>query len=99
MSDTATLGLYGLGTMGSALSLNILENGFALHVTNREVATIHDFVKEAANAGLGDNLSPSDTLTDLVAAMTPPRAIIMMIPLGQSGGCNNRNPDAAADGR
>lgn len=82
-TPTATLGLFGLGTMGSALSLNILENGFALHVTNREVEMVHDFAAEAKADGLADNLHPSDTLADMVAAMAPPRAIILLIPAGK----------------
>ena len=36
----ASLGLYGLGTMGSALALNILERGFPLHVANRTAAKV-----------------------------------------------------------
>jgi len=83
MTDTATLGLFGLGTMGSALSLNILENGFALHVTNREVEMVHDFVQEAKDDGLAENLHPSDSLEDMVKAMPTPRAILMMIPAGK----------------
>ncbi|WP_281983490.1 NADP-dependent phosphogluconate dehydrogenase [Thalassorhabdomicrobium marinisediminis] len=83
MTTSATLGLYGLGTMGSALSLNILEKGFALHVTNREVGMIGDFVREAQAEGLGDRLHPADTLQDMVAAMPAPRAIILLIPSGK----------------
>ena len=45
----ANLGLYGLGTMGSALALNILDNGFALHVSNRTDSVVADFVDEAGN--------------------------------------------------
>lgn len=32
----AQIGVYGLGTMGSALALNMAENGFDVAVTNRE---------------------------------------------------------------
>ncbi|MCF2905281.1 NADP-dependent phosphogluconate dehydrogenase [Octadecabacter sp. CECT 8868] len=82
MSDTATLGLFGLGTMGSALSLNILEKGFTLHVSNREIEMTQDFVVEAAAEDLSGTLIASDTLVEMVAAMPVPRAIIMMIPAG-----------------
>ena len=43
----ATLGLYGLGTMGSALALNILDHGFALHVANRSADKTPAFLIEA----------------------------------------------------
>ena len=82
MTYSATLGLFGLGTMGSALSLNILENGFALHVTNHEVEVVADFIEEAENAGLAGELHGADSLAEMVAAMAPPRAIILMIPSG-----------------
>jgi 6-phosphogluconate dehydrogenase len=32
----ADIGVYGLGTMGSALALNLSEKGFQVAVTNRE---------------------------------------------------------------
>lgn len=82
MTYSATLGLFGLGTMGSALSLNILEKGFTLHVANHEPEVVPEFLKEAENEGLAANLHGADSLAAMVAAMAPPRAIIMMIPSG-----------------
>lgn len=83
MTETATLGLYGLGTMGSALALNILDNGFGLHVSNRSADAIGDFLKEAEGEGLAGKLTGADTLEAMVAAMPSPRAIIMMVPSGK----------------
>jgi len=83
MPDAATLGLYGLGTMGSALALNILDNGFALHVSNRSSDAVPDFVKEADADGLADKLTGSDSLDAMVNAMPAPRAIILMVPSGK----------------
>ena len=37
----AQIGVYGLGTMGSALALNMAEKGFEVAVTNRETQYIH----------------------------------------------------------
>lgn len=82
MTDTATLGLYGLGTMGTALALNILDNGFTLHVSNRTAQEAAEFVEEAQGDGLGDNIIGADSLTDMVKAMPTPRAILLMIPSG-----------------
>ncbi len=83
MSDTATLGLYGLGTMGSALALNILDNGFGLHVSNRSSDAVPDFVAEAEGENLANDLHGADSLEAMVDAMPTPRAIIMMVPSGK----------------
>ncbi len=73
-------GLIGLGTMGAALALNIAEKGFPIAVFNRTTSRTHDF---HATAGiLADRITPTDTLADLVAAIAPPRVIILMVPAG-----------------
>ena len=77
----AQIGLIGLGTMGSMLALNIAEKGFRIAVWNRTTAVTHDF---AAGAGeLAAQITPTDTLAELVAAIAKPRAIILMVPAGQ----------------
>ena len=83
MTTTATLGLYGLGTMGSALALNILDKGFALHVSNRSAEAVPDFVEEARGEGLAADLHGADSLAGMVKAMDAPRAIILMVPSGK----------------
>ncbi|MES2913823.1 MAG: NADP-dependent phosphogluconate dehydrogenase [Pseudomonadota bacterium] len=73
-------GLIGLGTMGAALALNIAEKGFPIAVWNRTPSVTHD-----VRAGAGDlaaRITATDTLADLVAAIAPPRAIILMVPAG-----------------
>ncbi|MEL6959763.1 MAG: NADP-dependent phosphogluconate dehydrogenase [Pseudomonadota bacterium] len=82
-SDTATLAIYGLGTMGSALALNILEKGFALHVANYDPSWVPEFVKEAEEAALANKLTGAESLEELVQGMKAPRAIWMMIPSGK----------------
>ena len=82
MTDIATLGLYGLGTMGSALALNILEKGFGLYVSNRSDDVVDAFRDEAEQAGLADALSPHHDLEAMVREMPAPRAIILMVPAG-----------------
>ncbi len=76
----ATLGLYGLGTMGSALALNIAEKGFGLHVANRTDDRIPEFMDEAGE--LADRLTGHDDLAAMAKAMPAPRAIILMVPAG-----------------
>ncbi|MFT3975364.1 MAG: NADP-dependent phosphogluconate dehydrogenase [Amaricoccus sp.] len=76
----ADIGLVGLGTMGAALALNIAEKGFEIAVYNRTTSVTTAFV-----AGAGDlaaRITPCDSLEALVAALTPPRAIILMVPAG-----------------
>ena len=74
------IGVYGLGTMGSALALNMAENGFDVAVTNREPDWIADFIKEAGS--LAQRLTGYDDLTEFVAGLKKPRVILFMIPSG-----------------
>ena len=75
------IGLIGLGTMGSALALNIAEKGFGIAVWNRKPERAHAFAAEAGD--LANKITPTETLEDLVSAIRAPRAIILMIPAGQ----------------
>lgn len=73
-------GLIGLGTMGAALALNIAEKGFPIAVWNRTTSVTQAF--RAGAGDLADRITPAATLADLVAAIAPPRAIILMVPAG-----------------
>ncbi|KEJ89796.1 NADP-dependent phosphogluconate dehydrogenase [Sulfitobacter donghicola] len=76
----ADIGVYGLGTMGSALALNLSESGFRVAVTNRETDWIAPFIAEAGS--LADRLVPEMSLEGFVAALKTPRTILFMIPSG-----------------
>lgn len=76
----AQIGIYGLGTMGSALALNMADHGFDVAVTNRETDWIGPFVAEAGD--LAVRLRPHERLADFVAALRTPRVILFMIPSG-----------------
>ncbi len=76
----AQIGVYGLGTMGSALALNMAEQGFEVAVTNRETAWIADFIREAGT--LAGKLQGYETLEEFVAGLAAPRVILFMIPSG-----------------
>jgi len=76
----ADIGVYGLGTMGSALALNFADHGFEVAVSNKEPDWIAPFVE---NAGpLAKRLSGHAGLADFVAAIARPRSILFMIPSG-----------------
>jgi 6-phosphogluconate dehydrogenase len=76
----AQIGLIGLGTMGAALALNIADKGFSIAVFNRTGPVTTDF--HAGAGALAPRITPTQTLADFVAAITPPRAIILMVPAG-----------------
>ena len=75
------IGVYGLGTMGSALALNMADNDFNVAVTNREVDWIAKFMGEAG--ALQDRLHPHQSLESFVQGLATPRVILFMIPSGK----------------
>lgn len=79
-SQKPSVGLIGLGTMGSNLALNIAEKGHPIAVFNRTAATTKDFHAHAGE--LADRIVPTETLEDFVAAIETPRSIILMVPAG-----------------
>ncbi|MEO8241938.1 MAG: NADP-dependent phosphogluconate dehydrogenase [bacterium] len=79
MAD-AHIGLIGLGTMGAMLALNIAEKGFKIAVWNRTTSVTHAF--KAGASELAPMIVPTETLAELVAAIKPPRSIILMVPAG-----------------
>jgi 6-phosphogluconate dehydrogenase len=78
----ADIGLIGLGTMGSNLALNIAEKGHRIAVFNRTPSRTDDFVAHAGE--LADRVVPTKSIADLVAAITPPRPIILMVQAGKA---------------
>lgn len=78
--SAARIGVYGLGTMGSALALNMAEHGVDVAVTNREADWIAGFMAEAGP--LAENIAAHNSLEDFVAGLATPRLILFMIPSG-----------------
>jgi len=84
MSDMKSeFGVFGLGVMGSSISLNIADKGYELSVFNRaeggEESVVDDFLK--ANSHL-DNIHGFTDLDAFIASMARPRKILVMIKAG-----------------
>ena len=78
----AEIGLIGLGVMGANLALNIAEKGYPIAVYNRTASKTDDFVASAG--ALAGQLTPCKSLEELVAAIKPPRPIIIMVQAGDA---------------
>lgn len=76
----AQIGLFGLGTMGSALALNMADNGVTVAVTNRDKTRVAAFMTEAGD--LAKNLHPHQSLEAVVADLATPRIVLLMVPAG-----------------
>ncbi|MEP5731746.1 MAG: NADP-dependent phosphogluconate dehydrogenase [Sulfitobacter sp.] len=79
-NEKADIGVYGLGTMGSALALNFAEKGFRVAVSNRESDWIADFLKEAGS--LDAMMIGEADLEKFIQSIARPRSILFMIPSG-----------------
>ncbi|CUI62287.1 NADP-dependent phosphogluconate dehydrogenase [Cognatishimia activa] len=77
---TASMGLIGVGTMGSALALNIAENGHDIALYNLDPSTIDALIENAGE--LAPRLTKTESVEELVKAMPSPRAIILLVPAG-----------------
>jgi 6-phosphogluconate dehydrogenase len=80
MSESAQIGLIGLGVMGQNLALNIADHGFPIAVYNRTASRTEAFL--ASDEANGMPLSGCLSLEDLVAALSKPRAIVLMVQAG-----------------
>jgi len=72
-------GLTGLAVMGQNLARNIARKGFPVAVHNRTVATTHRFMEEYGHEG---TFVACDDLASFVAAIEPPRSIMIMVKAG-----------------
>jgi 6-phosphogluconate dehydrogenase len=68
------LGMIGLGRMGANMVRRLMRGG--------HVCVAHDVSAEATRALAGEGAVPALSLDELVAKLTPPRAIWLMVPAG-----------------
>lgn len=82
MSRPADLGVFGLGTMGANLALNAASRGFRVALANRTPARAAELAGAHAGEPWGANLLPCADAAAFVAALEPPRRILLMVPAG-----------------
>ena len=76
----ADIGMIGLAVMGENLSLNLADKGFTVAVYNLEPEkVVRAFVEGRGRRG---NIIGTYSLEELVAALEPPRRVMMMIRAG-----------------
>ena len=73
-------GLTGLAVMGQNLARNVAHKGFPIAVHNRTQSKTDDFMKEHGEEG---QFTGSQSVEDFVKALTPPRAIMIMVKAGK----------------
>jgi 6-phosphogluconate dehydrogenase len=81
-SDSAEIGLIGLGVMGQNLALNIADNGFPIAVYNRTPSKTEAFAASEAAQALP--VAGHGELGALVAGVRRPRALILMVQAGEA---------------
>jgi 6-phosphogluconate dehydrogenase len=73
------LGVVGLGTMGSNLARNLASHKTRVAVYNRTRSRTEEFI---ANHGKEGDFTGTATLEELVRALRPPRAVLVMVNAG-----------------
>ncbi|MFN3373382.1 MAG: NAD(P)-binding domain-containing protein, partial [Chloroflexus sp.] len=69
------VGLVGLGRMGANMAIRLRRGGHRVIVYNRTVAKARELAAE-------HDLIAAEELADLVAMLTPPRVVWLMLPAG-----------------
>ena len=82
MSAPLQLGVVGLGVMGHNLALNLAEHGAEVIAFDQQQAS-RERIASAAQSLTGDaTLRVVGSLRELVAALQPPRQLLLMVPAG-----------------
>jgi len=79
-STGADIGLIGLAVMGQNLILNMNDHGFDVIAHNRTTSKINDFLNGPAK---GTGVKGANTLEELVAGLSTPRKIMLMVRAGE----------------
>ncbi|RIK85853.1 MAG: phosphogluconate dehydrogenase (NADP(+)-dependent, decarboxylating) [Planctomycetota bacterium] len=81
MPEQADIGLIGLAVMGENLALNIESRGFRIAVFNRTVEKVDELL---AGRAKGKRFVGCHSLDELVAALKPPRKVMLMVKAGSA---------------
>jgi 6-phosphogluconate dehydrogenase len=76
---TAQIGVTGLAVMGRNLARNLARHGFTVALHNRSAQRTRSLVAEHGDEG---NFVPAESMSDFVASLERPRAIIIMVKAG-----------------
>jgi 6-phosphogluconate dehydrogenase len=79
MTNTAKIGLIGLGVMGQNLALNIERNGFPIAIYDREQPVLDAFIAREPGKQIIRAKSPEE----FVRSLERPRKIILLVKAGQ----------------
>ncbi|HVR31725.1 MAG TPA: decarboxylating NADP(+)-dependent phosphogluconate dehydrogenase [Acidimicrobiia bacterium] len=79
MDTPADVGMIGLAVMGQNLVLNLADHGHRVAVYNRTTSVTEDFM---AGSAAGKNIVGHADLVDLVAGLSTPRTIILLVKAG-----------------
>ena len=74
MHSTINFGMVGLGRMGANLVRRLAQFGIT--------SVVHDVNPEAVNALADEGFTPANTLAELIAALSTPRTVWVMVPSG-----------------
>ncbi|MCW2523631.1 MAG: hypothetical protein JWO63_1966, partial [Frankiales bacterium] len=77
----AQIGVTGLAVMGRNLARNLARHGYPVALHNRSYAKTKSLVHDHGDEGV---FLPSESLTDFVASLERPRAIIIMVKAGDA---------------
>ncbi len=78
---TGSIGVTGLAVMGANLARNLARHGYRVVVHNRTGAKTDALLSEHGDEG---DFVRADTMADLVAALEPPRRVLIMVQAGRA---------------
>ncbi|MBR6347214.1 MAG: decarboxylating NADP(+)-dependent phosphogluconate dehydrogenase [Bacteroidales bacterium] len=81
MNNLCDIGLVGLGVMGASLARNMESRGFRVGVFNYIPSVTAEFLE---GPGKGKNFYGADSYTSLVASLSVPRKVFLMVTAGKA---------------